>query len=228
VPLYASIGGGVRLPTGKFDLPSAMRSTGGDGTLITGGGTYDVIARWNLDYVATPGFILSWQHQMEYSLNSVHLGRVSMLNTSAFNKADPHYTDISTGSKGDGVDNTLTFKRKGIHEIGFVQAAWGVGNIAQNFKWLGLYSQAKYNIAAQAYLNDMPIYAMGDQFYLDDASLHKDYGYEQYYSAVLGTKFSALPYMLPVELSAEFEYPFAGKNRIVSPMNAQVTLGIYF
>jgi hypothetical protein len=64
----------MRFPTGKFNLASAMRPTGGDNTLITGGGTYDLIVRWNLDYVPAPGVIFSWQHSAEYSLNEVELG----------------------------------------------------------------------------------------------------------------------------------------------------------
>ncbi|MES2615498.1 MAG: hypothetical protein V4591_08790 [Bdellovibrionota bacterium] len=226
VPLYFSIGGGFRLPTGNFDLPSAMRATGGDGTLITGGGTYDAISRWNLDYVAMPGVILSWQHQMEVSLTDANLGRSSMVNSSDRNTADASATQH--GQTGDKVPNALKFSRKGIHQIGFLQAAWGVGNMSEKAKWLGLYTQAKYNIAAQAYLNNMPIYAVGDQFFLGDASMHSDTGYEQYYAAVFGTKLSGLPYMIPVELAAEFEYPFAGKNRLISPMNAQATLSVYF
>jgi hypothetical protein len=230
VPLYVSVGGGLRIPTGKFDIASALRSTGGDATLATGGGTYDAIFRGNLDYVAFPGVILSWQHQMEVSLTSANLGRTSMIDPSQKSTANASAVLDPTKpyAHGDGVDNTLKFTRKGIHEIGFVQAAWGVGNVAQNMKWLGVYSQAKYNIAAQAYLNDKPIYNMGDQYFLGDADMHPDHGYEQYYSAVIGTKFSGLPYMIPVELATEFEYPFAGKNRINSPMNAQATLNIYF
>jgi hypothetical protein len=34
--------------------------------------------------------------------------------------------------------------------------------------------------------------------------------------------------MIPGEITAEFEYPFAGKNRIISPMNAQLIVGVYF
>lgn len=230
VPLYFSIGGGLRLPTGEFDIPSALRSTGGDGTLITGGGTYDALLRWNLDYVAIPGFILSWQHQMELSLTSATLGRSKMLNPTQKNTADASapQTVGSTTQHGDYVGNTLTFYRKGIHQIGFVQAAWGVGNVKEELKWLGFYTQMKYNVAAQAYLNDMPVYAMGDQFYLKDPSLHNDTGYEQYFAYLFGTKLSGLPYMIPGEVSIEFEYPYAGRNRLVSPMNVQMNLGIYF
>lgn len=223
VPLYFSIGGGLRIPTGKFNLVSAMRSTGGDGTLITGGGTYDAIGRLNLDYVVIPGVILSWQHQAEYSINKVNLSRTSMLDNTSFNTADP-----TTTTGADGQSNTLEFWRKGLHHIGFLQASWGVGNVASDLKWLGLYTQAKYNIAAKAYLNGQPIYTFGDQFYLGESSMHPDHGYEQYYSVVVGSKISGLPYLIPAELSAEFEYPYAGYNRMVSPMNAKGIFSIYF
>lgn len=226
VPLYLSVGGGMRFPTGKFNLASAMRPTGGDNTLITGGGTYDLIVRWNLDYVPVPGVIFSWQHSAEYSLNEVELGRSSMIDNTTFNTADP--TATTSSGPGDGQANTLKFSRKGLHHVGFVQAAWGVGNISERYKWLGFYTQAKYNIAAKAFLNNMPIYTFGDQFYLDDGSMHPDHGVEQYYSASIGTKVSGLPYRIPVDFSAEFEYPFAGKNRMISPMNIKGTLGIYF
>lgn len=228
VPLYFSIGGGLRLPTGKFNLPSAMRSTGGDGTLISGGGTYDAILRWNLDYIATPGVILSWQHQMEYSLTGADLGRTSMKSPTLFNTSDPSYCSPSTGSCGDFVGNTLRFSRKGFHYIGFLQAAWGLGNLSQNLKWLGFYTQGKYNIAAKAYLNNQPILISSDQFFLGDASMHPYNGLEQAYSAVGGIKFSGLPYMIPADLSAEFEYPVYAFNRIVSPMNVMTTLSVYF
>jgi hypothetical protein len=221
VPLYISVGGGLRIPTGKFNIASAMRSTGGDGTLITGGGTYDAILRWNLDYVAVPGVILSWQHQAESSLTKANLGRTSMLDNTSFNTEDPTQS-------GDGQSNTLSFWRKGFHQIGFLQAAWGVGNLTERLKWWGLYTQAKYNIAAKAYLNGQPIYALGDQFYLGESAMHPDHGYEQYYSAVIGTKISGLPYQVPGEFSAEFEYPYFGYNRMVSPMNAKGTFTFYF
>lgn len=222
VPLYISVGGGLRIPTGKFNIVTATRATGGDGTLITGGGTYDAILRWNLDYVAIPGVILSWQHQAEYSFTRADLRRTSMLDNNSFNTADP------TTQDGDGQSNDLSFWRKGIHNIGFLQAAWGVGNISEHLKWLGLYTQAKYNIAAKAYLNGQPVYTVGDQFYLGESAMHPNHGYEQYYSAVIGTKISGLPYQIPGEIAAEFEYPFYGFNRMVSPMNAKGTFTFYF
>jgi hypothetical protein len=222
VPLYISIGGGLRIPTGKFNIITAMKSTGGDGTLITGGGTYDAILRWNLDYVIMPGVILSWQHQSEYSITKADLNRSSMLDDTSFNTANP------MASGGDGQGNTLLFWRKGLHHIGFLQTAWGLGNVTNSLKWLGLYTQAKYNIAAKAYLNGQPIYTFGDQFYLGENSMHPDHGYEQYYSAAAGSKMSGLPYQIPVELSAEFEFPFAGYNRMVSPMNFKGTFSFYF
>ena len=222
VPLYFSLGGGLRIPTGKFNIVTAMRATGGDGTLITGGGTYDAILRWNLDYVAVPGLILSWQHVAEYSITKADLTRTSMLDNTSSNTENPN------ASGGDGQGNTLTFSRKGLHHIGFLQAAWGLGNISESLKWSGLYTQAKYNIAAKAYLNGQPIYTVGDQFYLGESSMHPDHGYEQYYSASIGTKVSGLPYRIPAEFTAEFEYPFAGYNRMVSPMNAKGTFTFYF
>lgn len=222
VPLYFSFGGGLRIPTGKFDIVSSMRATGGDGTLITGGGTYDAIVRWNLDYVTIPGVILSWQHQAEYSITKANLRRTSMLDNSSFNTADP------TQSGGDGQDNNLSFWRKGLHHIGFLQAAWGLGNVSENLKWWGLYTQAKYNIAAKAYLNGQPIYTVGDQFYLGESSMHPDHGYEQYYSASIGTKISGLPYQFPADFGLEFEYPYFGYNRMVSPMNLKGTFSFYF
>ncbi|KAB8033262.1 hypothetical protein [Fluviispira multicolorata] len=226
VPLYFSLGGGLRMPTGKFNLANAMRATGGDNTLLTGGGTYDAIFRMNLDYVATPGVILSWQHVSEYSLTKANLGRSSMLNNKNFNSNDPSVDQ--SGHTGDQQGNIMTFSRKGLHHIGFLQAAWGLGNVSESLKWLGTFTQLKYNIAAQAYLNGQPIYVMGDQFYLGDSSMHPDHGYEQYYSAAIGAKISGLPYRIPGEISGEFEYPFAGKNRAIAPMNAKGTLTVYF
>lgn len=226
VPLYFSIGGGLRMPTGKFNLPSALRATGGDGTLISGGGTYDAILRWNLDYVAAPGVILSWQHQSDYSLTKADLGRTSMVDPTQFNAANP--ATCTNGVCGDGVGNNLTFSRKGIHQMGFLQAAWGLGNVSESLRFLGLYGQAKYNIAAQALLNDMPIYIFNDQFFLNDPKLHPEQPYEQFYAATAGVKFSGLPYMVPLELSSEFEYPFYGKNRFASPMNWMTTLSVFF
>lgn len=228
VPLYVSVGGGLRVPTGKFSLPNAVRGTGGDNTLLTGGGTYDVIARLNIDYVAIPGLIFSWQHMSEYSLNSVNFSRSSMINNNSFNTGDTSYNDPIKDEHADGVANILTFKRKGLHNIGFLQVAWGVGNATETLKWLGLFSQFKYNFAAKAYLNDQPINVMGDQFFLGDSSMHPDHGAEQYYSVLIGSKFSGLPYRIPVEFAGEFEYPIAGKNRAVSPMNLKGTLSLYF
>lgn len=227
MPLYLSIGGGLRIPTGKFNIPSAMRATGGDGTLISGGGTYDAILRWNVDYVATPGVILSWQHQMEYSLTGADLKRTSMIDPNVFNAADPN-TCVPGSNCGDGVGNTMRFSRKGLHYIGFLQSAWGLGNMTPSLKWLGVYAQAKYNIAAKPYLNDQPILIVGDQFFLNDPSMHPYLGVEQGYSAVGGFKLSGLPYRLPVDLSAEFEYPFYAVNRIVAPMNLMTVLSLYF
>ncbi|APJ04008.1 hypothetical protein [Silvanigrella aquatica] len=227
VPIYFSLGGGLRVPTGKFNIVSAMRATGGDGTLITGGGTYDAILRWNLDYVAVPGVILSWQHMAEYSFTKAKLGRTSMSDNTSFNTADPNVDNGSNGH-GDGQGNDLLFWRKGLHHIGFIQAAWGLGNVSNDLKWWGLYTQAKYNIAAKSYLNGQPIYTFGDQFYLGDSSMHPDHGYEQYYSAVVGTKVSGLPYRIPGEFSAEFEYPVYGFNRMVAPMNTKGTFTVYF
>ena len=144
-----------------------------------------------------------------------------MLDNTSFNTADP-----SNG--GDGQGNTLLFSRKGLHHIGFLQGAWGLGNVADSLKWWGLYSQAKYNIAAKAYLNGQPIYTVGDQFYLGESYMHPDHGYEQYYAAAVGTKISGLPYKIPAEFTAEFEYPFAGYNRMVSPMSAKGVFTFYF
>jgi len=231
VPLFFSIGGGLRFPTGKFDIPMAFRQTGGDGTLLLPGGTLDGIIRWNLDYEATPGFFLSWENQMEYSFTKPVLNRSSMITPGEYNKANPELKNplASPGvNQGDGVPNTLRFERKGVRFFGYLEADWGLGNVTRALKEWALYTKAKYNIMSTNYLNDAPVYLFQDQFYLYDSSLHPNYGPQQAYSILGGLKVSGLPDMFPLEFSVEYEYLFAGKNLFIAPMNLMMVLAVYF
>lgn len=231
VPLFFSFGGGLRFPTGKFDIPMAFRQTGGDGTLLLPGGTFDGILRWNLDYGITPGVFLSWQNQIEYSFTKAILNRSSMLHPGTFNTANPAAIQTNMPyliNHGDGVANALTFERRGVRFLGFLQANWGLGNVSNALKPFGLHVQGKYNIPSQNYLNGTPVYLFEDQFYLNNASLHHNYGPPQAYSVVGGLKISGLPYMVPVEFLAEYEYMFYGVNMFIAPMNILMTLALYF
>lgn len=231
VPFFFSLGGGFRFPTGKFNLPMAFRQTGGDGTLLLPGGTFDGILRWNLDYEATPGVFLSWQNQIEYSFTKAVFNRSSMLNPGTFNTANPAAEQPGIPpliNHGDGVANALTFERRGVRFVGFLQANWGLGNVTPALKTVGLYTQGKYNIQAQSYLNGTPVYLFEDQFYLNDKSLHPSYGPPQAYSVVGGIKLSGLPYMVPLEFSTEYEYIFYGRNMFIAPMNIMMVLVLYF
>ncbi len=230
-PLFLSIGGGLRFPTGKFDLPMAFRQTGGDGTLLLPGGTLDAILRWNADYEAMNGLILSWENSMEFSLTKPNLNRSSMLRPSQFNKENPEATVPGVApavNKGDGVPNVLVFERRGPRFHGFLEAQWGLGNTFQALKPAALYLQGKYNIMSQNYLNGMPVYLFQDQFYLNEKSLHPNYGPQQAYSVVGGLKISGLPYRFPLEAKFEYEYIFYGRNLFIAPMNLMFVLALYF
>lgn len=232
-PFFFSFGGGLRFPTGKFNIPMAFRQTGGDGTLLLPGGTLDGIIRWNFDYEATEGVYLSWQNTMEYSFTKATLNRSSMKNPGTFNTANP--AALQPGfpplyNHGDGVANAMTFERRGVRFFGFLQTNWGLGNVSNALKPVALYAQGKYNITSQNYLNGTPVYLFQDQFYLNDTTgtIHPNYGPPQAYSVVGGIKFSGLPYMVPVEFSTEYEYIFYGRNMFIAPMNILMVLALYF
>ena len=201
-PFSLSMGGGLRVPTARFNVPRGYKVTGGDATLATAGGTYDAIYRFNLDYRAHPGLYLSFQNSTEYSLTKTTINRSSLRNSAVFN----------TAPNPNG--NKIIFERKGLRNVGFLQAAWGLGTLHPNLKSLGLATQLKYNFAAQAYLDGVKYsYPTG--------------GPEQCYSSANSIFISGLPYRIPLVFEIQYEFPFAGANRVVSPSNIQISLSIY-
>ncbi|MBX9703802.1 MAG: hypothetical protein K2X39_06580 [Silvanigrellaceae bacterium] len=220
VPFLFAWGTSLRMPTGEFDvvsgygsttLPTGRLATGGDGTLIAGGGTYDAILRGNLDLKLYKGVYLGWQHQIEKSLNTTNVHRASYIHPGSFNQADPCVYVTEANQSGDCKPNTQTFSRRGFRNVGFVEVQWGLGETLPQLKILGLYSQYKYNIAAANYLNNVALTA----------------GRERFDSVVSGFILSGLPYGIPLELGTEYETPLRGANRAVSPANLQFNVRVF-
>ena len=201
VPVFVSLGGGLRIPTAKFDLPRAIKATGGDATLSSGGGTYDILGRINIDYRPFRGFYLSLQHVSEYSLTQAKVHESSLLNPRKFLSGEN--------------EKTIIFRREGLRHVGFLKAAFGFGYLMPSLKILGLHSMLKYNIGAQAYLDDEKVpFPNGSR--------------EQFMSLASGFTLNGLTCGIPISFDVEFEFPIRGKNRVISPYNLLMSLSGYY
>jgi hypothetical protein len=202
-PISLSLGGGARFPTAQFKVPRGYKTTGGDATLMTGGGTYDAIFRLNVDFRMHPGLYLSFQNSTEHSLTKVELTRTSLINPGVYNTTTP--SEWAT---------TLDFEREGLRNVGFLQLGWGLATLSPLLKPVGLTASFKYNIAAQAYLQGIK-------------HPYPDGGPEQYYSVLTGVTLSGLPYRIPLVFEFTYETPVAGSNRVISPSNIQANLSLF-
>lgn len=187
-PLYFSAGGGLRFPTGSFtDVPRAQRATGR--------GTLDAAVRTNLDYEVTRALYLSWQHQAEFSLMKGKKKVQSLLDSNKM------------------LDKELDFERKGMRNVGFIKAGYGLGHISQVLRAIGVSAQWKYDI-------DMPTYLDGK---LQDQGPHP-----KTYSVQVGMGIDGLAYRIPLQVDIDYDMPIAGYNRAIAPTSLSVALKGYY
>lgn len=177
---------GLRLPTGQFtDVPAGFRSTGR--------GTTDLGLRLNLDYNPLPGVWLAAQNQTERMI-------------------------VAGKKKGTSlVDNTNTygdakkFERKGVRNVGFLRAVWGLGNITQTLKMIGVNTMWKYDIDAPEYI---------------DGTLQS--ARKQAYAWTAGLTLDGLAYRIPAQLDIDYDMPIAGKNNRLAASILGITLKGYY
>ncbi len=183
-PVRFSAGLGLRLPTGSFDdVPSAQRPTGR--------GTTDLGLRLNVDYNVVPGVIISGQNQSEQMLTKAEKPVTSLLNASE-----------TTGKKVD-------FERRGLRNIGFVKAAWSLGTITPDLRWLGTAAFYNWDLGATEYL---------DHKRVGDASRATSY--------TLNLTVSGLSYGIPVAVEYDRTTPIGGKNvALATTINAVTVKG---
>jgi hypothetical protein len=202
-PIFLSLGGGLRFPTGSFkDVPVGKRSTGR--------GTLDLGLRSNLDYTPVRGFFLSWQNQAEFMLAKGKKRKGSILDSSALNEADDTTADaVDSGSDGKG--NELDFERRGVRNIGFLKAALALGTLSDVVESISVNTQFKYDYDAKEYLGDV---AQGDA--------RRQYGWQA------GASWDGLAYRLPLQLDVDYEIPVGGENVSLAANILSVTLKGYY
>ena len=203
IPVFVSLGGGLRLPTGSFaDVPSSQRSTGR--------GTLDLGLRSNVDYNPLPGVFLAWQNQLELMLAKGKKKKSSLLDGSKLNDADPTTaTAVATGSNGKG--NEQTFERRGARNVGFVKVSWGVANVIPVLEPIGLNAQYKYDFDSAEYLDGI---AQGPR--------------RQAYNVSAGGSIDLLAYKIPAQFDVDYEFPVSGKNSALAASILSVTLKGYY
>ena len=201
--VYAAAGLGLRVPTGSFkDVPSAQRGTGR--------GTLDLGLRVNLDYNPADGVFISWQNQSEMMLAKAKKMKSSLVNASELNNADPT-TAAAIAAGSDGKANEQTFSRNGVRNVGFLKAAWGVGNVAEDLACLGLNAQWKYDLESEERLNNV---SQGARSKL--------------YTLSLGASFDGLAEKIPVQVDVDAEFPLGGVNKVLAAKVYGLTLKGYY
>lgn len=191
VPIYYSIGAGIRVPTGQYkNVPMP-------GFRPTGRGTFDGAIRQNLDYVPMPGLVLAWQNQTEKSFTKVKFQKSSYLDSSKLNTTSP---------------KTYELERKGFRNIGFLKAAWGLGNITQDLNMFGLYSTFKYDVDSAEYENGKAASA----------------GRKQAYSTVIGGTLDLLSKRIPIQFDVDYEVPTGGKNNKLAAQVLGLNLKLFY
>jgi hypothetical protein len=202
-PIYVSTGLGMRIPTGQFEkVPAGQR--------VTGRGTLDLGFRLNLDYNPFPGVYFLAENLSETMLASGKKRRSSLISSTELNTADP--TNATLRAAGaDGVSNSQKFERKGIRNLGFVRASWGLGNLSQDLKWAGLYTQFKYDFDGEERLDGL---AQGEK--------------RRLFSWQTAFIFDGLAYKIPAQLEFEYDTPVAGKNVSVATQGLTTTFKTYY
>lgn len=202
-PVYISIGGGLRFPTGQFkDVPSAYRNTSR--------GTLDAALRTNVDYNPCAGLFLSWQNQAEVMLVKGKKNKTSLVDNTQLNSADPtSAAALAAGS--DGKANEQSFSRKGLRHIGFLKAAWGLGNINSDLSPIGTNVQWKYDVDGVEALEGV---SQG--------------GRAQQSNLSAGLSLDGLAYKVPAQVDFDYEVPVSGANKALAARVFSLTLKGYY
>ncbi len=202
-PIFLSLGGGFRLPTGSFkDVPTSQRATGR--------GTFDLGLRSNLDYTPLRGLFLSWQNQAEFMLAKGKKKRSSVLDSGQLNEADPT-TPLAVASGSDGKGNELDFERKGVRNVGYLKAALALGILSDAVESLSVNGQFKYDYDAKEYLGGV---SQGEA--------------RRYYGLLAGVSWDGLAYRLPLQFDVEYEVPVGGENLALTAKVLSTTLKGYY
>lgn len=119
--LLSSIGAGVKIPTGDYNIPSGKRP-------LLREGLYDLGIRLNLAISPFKGLWLSYQQQLEGAINNKVTKKVSnILNTQTFSTLES------------------TFQKKGLDLKTLLKANYGFGALHQKLKSISLQSSYYYN-----------------------------------------------------------------------------------
>ena len=123
-PLYFSIGGGFRMPTGKSVVDSGQRTTSRS--------VYEIGLRTNLDYDLLPGMMLSWQNQMEVpvSKGKRKTGEVRSL-------VNPDRVLIAAEEKD--------YERVGVRNVGYFHLRNGLGVYNPSLRFFEVKAGVDYN-----------------------------------------------------------------------------------
>jgi hypothetical protein len=193
-PIFLSVGGGFRFPTGAFaDVPGAYRATGR--------GTLDFGLRTNLDYTPTQGLFLSWQNQAEFMVRKGTKKKSSILNNTELNSANPSSAAaIDAGSNGKG--NEVDFERRGVRNVGFAKLGYGLGALSESLESIGMSTQLRYDVDSKEYLGGE---AQGDP--------------RRLYTWQTGVSFDGLAYRWPVQAFLDYELPVGGRNVSIAAEN---------
>jgi hypothetical protein len=174
-----------------------------EASLPIGSGLVDAGLRYNLDYSPANGLWLSWQQQMEYALTKARWQRPSLRDNQEFNSADPE-------NGGDGLPNERRLRKVGVQFESMVKANYGLGAVAPQLLPVSINTSITAKHERRVVVDD-------------EETAARSAGY--YYN--LGAQLSGLPYKIPVELSANWATPFAGKNKKVVDSFSEISLKFY-
>lgn len=201
----ATLGVGVRVPTGLFtDVASAYRPPGA-GFLAAG-------MLFKYDLRLSP-VILSLSHQMEYSLNKAKRSRSSLLTPKLLNAEDPTADDPNIPGAGDGVPNESAIERKGVYHEGFTRLAYALGSLHRWLKPAAIYGYYNW-IVDPEYHDHGHLYAKKFELYTASYALSID-----------GL---AMTPMIPVSFTYRREIAVGGRNALIAPSSDYYQFNFYY
>ena len=202
----ASVGLGLRLPTGKGKDEKTYNRTGSGFTTAIVGVKYD--------YQVIDPFVVSLSNQFEFNLKNAHYLRHSILNPDELNTADVNTVNETVPSnKGDGVTNNYQVSKKGPTTSGTVRLAYSLGALSP---YLGPLTTFGYYG-----------WAFNPETYYDSQSQQNE-SRQTSITYALAFDGLALPTRIPAGLTLSQERIISGNDVTIATVSTTIDLNVYY
>lgn len=202
-----SVGGGLRLPTGKGDDEKSYNRTGSGFT------TLGIALKY--DFRISDPLMLSFSNQTEIHLKNARWKRYSLIDPDQLNEADPNSLGADSGipGDGDGVSNNYEVSRKVPLNTGFLRLAYALGDLNPILSSLSVLGYYGWNFDPESYY---------------DGQAQQDGARSTSITYALAFDGLGLNPRIPVGVSVSQERMLTGENVAIADVSTYLNLIFYY